>query len=374
MRVLLVNMTLDIESGGGTARKTAQVARALQQAGDEVVVLTFSPVPVAVRAAMDGIGIVALPPLNRRFWIPVPRLRQIAATVATADAVVIGNHWMILNVLVARAARRLGRPYVVIPSGALPVEGRSRWMKHLFNRLYGRRLIREAAAWVATTGQEAGDFGAYGIDPERVQIIPNAIDPEIAPEAKSLPVPLVVTEKPFLLFVGRLMHEKGPDLLLEAFAGIARRVPHDLVFFGAGPLLRSLRAQAAAAGLSARIHFRGFVAPLALPAAYAEADLVVIPSRRDAMTLVVLEAGLAGRPVLITDRCGADDLAAAEAVVVVPPDPRAIGKGILEILGRDDGGRALGRHLQEVVTRDYALNAAGTQYRMLLHGLVGEGL
>lgn len=373
MRVLLVNMTLDVESGGGTARKTVQIAKALQQAGDEVVVLTFSPVPVAVRAAMDGVGLVALPPLNRRFWVPLPRPGQIAATVAAVDAVVIGNHWMILNVLVAQAARRLGRPYVVIPSGALPVEGRSRWMKQLFNRLCGRRLIREAAAWIATTGQEVRDFGAYGIDPQRVQIIPNAIDQEVALEATSLPVPFV-SENPFLLFVGRLMHEKGPDLLLEAFAGIADRVPHDLVFFGAGPLLSSLRARAAAAGLSARTHFCGFVAPLALPAAYAEADLVVIPSRRDAMTLVVLEAGLAGRPVLMTDRCGADDLAAAKAVVVVPPEPQAIGEGILEILGRDDGGRALGRHLQEVVTRDYALDAAGAQYRMLLHGLVGEGL
>ena len=99
-----------------------------------------------------------------------------------------------------------------------------------------------------------------------------------------------------LLGVGRLVHEKGFDVLIDAMAllDVADRRP--LVIVGIGPDRQMLQARAAQAGIS--LHLPGEVSPRELAQWYRKASVVVVPSRREGFGLVAAEAAAAGRAVV----------------------------------------------------------------------------
>jgi glycosyltransferase involved in cell wall biosynthesis len=107
-----------------------------------------------------------------------------------------------------------------------------------------------------------------------------------------------------VLFCAKLQPWKRPDDLLRAFArtGVTKSL---LVFAGDGPMRQKLEAEAAAAGVGARVRFLGFVNQSQLPAVYASADLMVLPSEYEPFAVVVNEAMCCGCPVVASDRVGA---------------------------------------------------------------------
>ena len=103
-----------------------------------------------------------------------------------------------------------------------------------------------------------------------------------------------------ILFCAKLQQWKRPLDLLRAFA---KAKVHDavLVFAGDGPLRTQLETEAAELGVGERVKFLGFVNQTGLPAAYTAADLFVLPSEYDPCPVVVCEAMLCGRAVVISD-------------------------------------------------------------------------
>lgn len=113
-----------------------------------------------------------------------------------------------------------------------------------------------------------------------------------------------VSKQRRLLFSGALIPRKGVDLLVRAFVDIAASRPDcHLDVMGAGPLEPKLRRWAAPR--AEQVRFLGFRDWADLPAAYAKADVLCVPSRHDGWGLVVPEGLAAGLPVLATDRTGA---------------------------------------------------------------------
>src|SRR5690606_2746496 len=124
-----------------------------------------------------------LPWVVRRFPVPIVGPGVVRAHVAWADVVVLVNHWTTINLAYAAACRAVGRPYVVMPCGALEVVGRSGFIKRLYNRVAGQRMVRQASAWIATTSDEVASFRPYGVPVDAVDVIPNAIDPQEGDES-----------------------------------------------------------------------------------------------------------------------------------------------------------------------------------------------
>lgn len=107
-----------------------------------------------------------------------------------------------------------------------------------------------------------------------------------------------------VLYSGSLSERKGVDLLARAFLRMAPEFPNwRLVLMGVGPLRADLQAQLAPLG--EQVEFLGFKDWHELPDAYAQADLLCVPSRHDGWALVVPEGLAAGLPVIGTDRTGA---------------------------------------------------------------------
>jgi glycosyltransferase involved in cell wall biosynthesis len=347
-------MTLDEVKGGGTVERTVQMSRYLAAAGAECEILTTAAPGEPLRE-VPGVKVTAVECLWRRFYLPTGSSRLIEAAVGRADIVHIMNHWAPLNAMVYKAARKLKKPYVVCPAGALPIFGRSKLLKLLYNLFVGKRLIRNAAHCIAITPIEVDHFLQYGAVRENISVIPNGIDTDAHKVRKpyKLPVPA-----PYLAFVGRLNPIKGPDLLMEAFCALKDQLPYSLVFMGPdNGMQASLETAAEAAGVKDRVHFAGFVELGEKSELLAGCDFLVIPSRLEAMSIVVLEAAMASKPVLLTDQCGFDEVQEQGGGLVVPATAEGLKEGLKKMNALGGELPAMGVKLNRFVKSRYAWEA-----------------
>jgi glycosyltransferase involved in cell wall biosynthesis len=108
-----------------------------------------------------------------------------------------------------------------------------------------------------------------------------------------------------VLFSGQLIHRKGVDVLLEAFARVASNLPSvRLSVMGGGPDRAELE-NSVPSGLRDRVSFLGHKDAADLPDVFAKADLFVLPSRYDGWGVVVNEALAAGLPIVASNAVGA---------------------------------------------------------------------
>ena len=164
-----------------------------------------------------------------------------------------------------------------------------------------------------------------------------------------------------LLAVGRLVPKKGMDVLVEAAGRL--RVPFSLRIVGAGPERERLEAAIRARRLAGRVWLTGPVTHAELPACYAEADVVVVPSvvdpsgDRDGLPNVVLEAMASARPVVASDVAAISTAVAhRQSGLLVPPgDPGALAAALTERAAAPRLRAALSAAARRRVERDFEL-------------------
>jgi glycosyltransferase involved in cell wall biosynthesis len=155
-----------------------------------------------------------------------------------------------------------------------------------------RAMLRTPASF-AVPGSAAADYlRALGVAPGRIALAPNAVDSTIFGVAE----PTRSNGPVRLLAVGRLAPEKGLDTLLQAANGL----PVEVTLAGIGPEEGRLRAMA-----GPNVTFLGQVERDALPGLYADADILVMPSRSEPWGMALNEAALAGLPLVSTTSAGA---------------------------------------------------------------------
>lgn len=196
----------------------------------------------------------------------------------------------------------------------------------------GAVLRRAAAVLVLGPAWRTAVIAAFGLESARVHVLPNGVPAPAPRPAVRRPGPVR------LLFLGRIGARKGVPTLLAALASPALR-DRDLqaTIAGDGDAV-PYRAAAAAAGLSGRVAFPGWLDRAAAAALLADADLLVLPSYHEVLPMAVLEALAAGTPVIATP-VGAlpDYLTAGETALLVPPgDVPALAAAIGRLM--DDAG------------------------------------
>lgn len=279
----------------------------------------------------------------------------LAATLAALpdDAVVLLDGLVACGVpeVVGPAARRLALVVLV----HLPLGDETGAAPELVAR---ERETLTATAVVATSPWTARRLvDLHGLDPDRIAVAAPGVDP--APLAPG------TDGASHLLCVGSITPTKGQDLLVEALAGLAA-VDHPWTCDLVGPVQRdpahvaAVRAAIARHGLASRVRLTGPKMGAELDAAYAAADLVVVPSRAETYGMVVTEALARGVPVLASDAGGLPE--------TLGHDPQGCVPGLL--VPADDVAAlsaALHRWMGEPLLRN-GLHQSAERRRGMLHG------
>lgn len=199
--------------------------------------------------------------------------------------------------------------------------------------------LRHASAVVVTSETTKRLLVAdFSVPAERIVVAEPGVDPAeraVGSDGQSVE----------LLAVGSLVPRKGYDVLIAALQGLADKAWR-LTIVGADDrapeITTALKAQVAAGGLSGRIRFAGALGQPGLDAAYAKADLFVMPSLFEGYGMVLTEALARGLPILCTTGGAAAETAPDEAALKVPPgDVAALRAGLARLL--DDGRERLRR-------------------------------
>ena len=315
MRVLITVPSLAREFGGPAA-KAQQLAAALREAGDDVIVLGTGEAP-------DGRS-VGLPPVARFHTTPIPsRTSVIGRLAADADVVHVLGFRDPVGTLAAFGSVRSGVPYVLEPVGMHERRVRSHRLKRVFDAVLGHRVVDRAALVMATSRLEADELVAGGVDPDTIRLRPNGIEVE-----PLLPLPAggafreahgVPADAPLVLALGRITMKKGLPFLAEAVGGLdgawlALVGPQE----GDGTI-EDVRAAARRSGVEERVRIvqAGAWGP-DKAAAFADADVFALPSATENFGNAAAEAAALGVPVVVSDRCGVAEWLPPASSAVVP--------------------------------------------------------
>ncbi|MGC8832361.1 MAG: glycosyltransferase family 4 protein [Thermoproteota archaeon] len=173
-----------------------------------------------------------------------------------------------------------------------------------------------------------------------------------------------------ILFVGRMVRRKGPDLLLKAFAMLLKEHPDArLVMVGDGPFLSSLKDLARQLKLEDKVTFTGALRGKPLYSRYAECDVFAMPSRQtttdvEGFGMVFLEAGFFAKPSVGTRTGGIPEaILDGETGILVPQDDVEALRDALILLLRDKGiARRLGEKARERVLSEFTWEKATLRF------------
>ena len=193
-----------------------------------------------------------------------------------------------------------------------------------------------------------------GIADSKLMFIPNAVPlPEIKADT---PQQNTGERETICLAVCRLSTEKGPDILLEAFALALRR--HNAIrlwFAGDGPMRTALAARAEALGISSRVHFWGYVDTIG--DLLESADIFVLPSLTEGTPMALLEAMAYELPCVCTSVGEVPHIVNASCGVLVPPgSAEKLADGLNNLLAVPAAvRRTMGQAARSVVVESFSI-------------------
>jgi glycogen(starch) synthase len=323
-RVLMLAWEYPPRIVGGIARHVHELSRALAARGAQVDVLTaFHPgapteevMPVGkgqVRVLRAGAPpLIALDFISDIHQLNFGLLQRLLTDGQTDYDLVHAHDW-----LVAFAARTLrhGKGLPLVATIHATEAGRNQGihtpLQHYIDSI---EWLLTYDAWrviCCTRAMRTEVEGALRVPPDKVRVIPNGIDPPRLTHSDS-PRALALFRRQWaapderiVLFVGRLVREKGVETLLDAVPAVVAAHPRaKFVVAGEGDMRAELIARAADRGMGAKVVFPGFVSEADLPRLYAVAEVAVFPSLYEPFGIVALEAMAAGVPVVTSDAGG----------------------------------------------------------------------
>jgi len=236
-------------------------------------------------------------------------------------------------------------------------------------RTSGRAYLRRAARVICVSEQLAAQvIEEYGIDSSRVVMIPNSLDTDRfhpgEPDRSLMAELGLDPELPVVLFLGRMEMEKGPEVLLRAWAelcggpGSGSRSPGaQLLMVGRGSALENIRNAVRERGLR-NVVITGLVSGKKLAACYRLSDIFCFPTlRREGLPFNVLEAMASGLPV-VTSPMGGIPTAVDDTVGrLVEPEPSKLADTLVGLLEDEALCGRLGRAGRERILARYSLES-----------------
>jgi glycosyltransferase involved in cell wall biosynthesis len=321
---------------GGIEELTRQLALHLHARGHETAVLTNRwPEGVVESEVLGGISVTRLrfplPAANAaaaiRFLIGAPAaagavLRNVRSWRADVVHVIGGGPQ---SVYLGAIAGLLRAPLVFTTQGELTFDAHLAFKRSVTLRAGLQHTVRRAQIVTACSAFALRNLGVV-VNPDCPSlVIPNGVDPEEFAGNDALETGF----EPYVLAAGRLVPQKGFDVLIDAFAS-AELADLNLAVAGDGFEREALVRRAHDLGVLDRVRFLGTVDRSRLPALMRGACAFALPSRGEPFGIALLEAMAAGVPAVATDAGGVPEFATHDvnALLVPPEDARALSSAL----------------------------------------------
>jgi len=308
---------------GGAELQAEAWARRLAARHRVTVITRRNAAASAAREERDGFTVLRLPVAAQPLWRTAADLGAISHAVGELSPrpdLLLCFQTFVSGLAGVRAGRRHGIPAVVWIRGEeeyrLGPLGRRRWLNPGIWRDARAVLVQSERGREQLLGELARHApGVAASVAARLEVVPNGLELPAGPFSPGAGV----------LGVGRLIPDKGMDVLIDAMA----RCGGTLTLAGDGPERAALERRARERGVDCR--FEGFAGRERLEALYRGAECLVLAARRgEGLPNVVLEAMACARPVIATACAGVAELVLDErtGLVVPPEDPAALAGAI----------------------------------------------
>jgi glycosyltransferase involved in cell wall biosynthesis len=343
---------------GGPIEVFTRLAEGLTVRGHELDVFTTSvtalDAPPSLRSRLETVGGVSVhylaTPIHFRWMGLTPTLPLHLERARRPHVVHVFGFRDPIGTGIATWCRVRRVPYVFEGLGMVAPKHRKVLLKRALDSTLYRGVMRGATLLVAASAVEAREYLGAGIPEERIVVRPQGF-PEVVRNGRrrELRERLALgDETPLVLYVGRIAHGKGLELLVQIAAQL-----QDVHIAVVGPdgghgVEHELRALSDRLRINDRVHFLGPLPRSELPSTYADADVFVLPSSYESFGMVAAEAAAAGAPVVLTDRCGVAECFDGRGALVVPYGEAELRDALTRLLGDAELRHRLGEEAREV--------------------------
>ena len=349
MKILMLTWEYPPRVVGGISRVVYDLSHRLIKDGHEVTVVTYRDGEVPYYEDDKGVKVYRvdnymIQPNNFIDWIlqlnfnMVERASQIIAEQGKFD-VIHAHDW-----LVANAAKTLKHSFdiPIVATIHATEAGRNSGIREPNQKYINDTewmLTYEANEVIVNSNYMKSEVQRlFGLPFEKINVVPNGVnlnkftgmDRDYSFRRK-----YAMDNEKIILFMGRLVYEKGIQYLISAMPKILEGY-HDakLVICGKGGMIDELKAQVNAMGIGEKVYFAGYMNGKDVERMYKAADISVFPSTYEPFGIVALEAMLSENPIVVSDIGGLNEIVdhRVNGMKAYCGNPNSIADSILELL------------------------------------------
>jgi glycosyltransferase involved in cell wall biosynthesis len=389
-RLRVMHITLNLERDGAQ-EVVRTLTDYLQANGCEITVCAFRDGPI--RQPIEDLGAkVEIPtvPSYGRVWLPKDLVkvlhfrRELVRFIQDHDIDVVQTHLLgdldFLALTLRYGTNLRGVLWTIHNVDFLPISSEP-WvskLKRLVDRLLYRLLANKVDGFIAVSDEVCkAVMEQIGPIHDRVVTISNGVDVKRFERPGNKPLLCaqlgIDPNSRLITTVGRLTVQKGHSHLIEAAKTIVPCCPDaHFLLIGKGELQEELQCQIQEAEVAGSFHFLGSRDDV--PDLLAATDLFVLPSLWEGLSIALLEAMAAGKPIVATAVSGTtQSMIHGETGLVIPPrDSKALADAILWMLSEPERARAMGQAAKQHVIQNFSAQKQAMEHIALYRRLVGN--
>jgi 1,4-alpha-glucan branching enzyme len=250
------------------------------------------------------------------------------------------------------------------------------------------RMIHETEAWLTYEAWKViccSDYmiqhvkWAFGLPGDKLNMIPNGVNTEVYMKNDRQTLAqfrnkYALPEEKIVLFVGRLVYEKGVHVLINAAPKILEKTNAKFIIVGNGYMKDQLSTLASNTGLASKVLFTGFLEDEILRKLQSCADVSIVPSLFEPFGIVALEAMAAKSPIVVSDTGGLSEIVNHEVdgVKVYTGNPDSLAWGINRVLTDEAFANTIRGNAYRKVREEYNWDKIAQQTKSMYENILME--
>jgi glycosyltransferase involved in cell wall biosynthesis len=364
---------------GGQEKYVYNLSKNLVKMGHKVHVITSNFPKTKNFEKIDGVTVERHNVLVRFLRNPItPNFFKIKKMIKDFDVIHVHNEHSFSTVVTAYLKSKHNFPLILTNHGQLKFGSFfADLFENIYNQSVGKNIFRVTDTIVALSPSDAKYISSFGVESEKISILPNAIDisdfvPYIKTNNNDFLKKYNIERKQIILFVGQIIPRKGIEYLINAVRLVIKASPeNDIIFLvvGEGEFLEKAKEIVRNLNIHDFVVFTGEIPFSELVQAYKSANVFILPSLSEGLPTTILEAMYFGLPVIATDIPGIRDHFKDVALLIPPKNENKLAEAIVKVLDDKKSAERLSLTGTKLVKSRYTWDIVAKKYEEIYRGI-----